>query len=220
MCSIEVANQNLAFKPDLLGCEISEVQFRKRTESDLHYKRVSLCGNWIFIQSPIEVTLWENSSFKIKMLSQQLFVIANRGLWWHTGWQPSSQSSIESFPKKHQQGDMSSSVSICETSWGPNRFLQQVVFRRLGDVSKCKIQIVYWSVCIWVWTCKGGLGVSRDVNGHPWRSFFCHICRDFQLKDFQILSTKFTSQAQILNNFEFLFDWFCEIMMFDYVSYL
>ena len=85
MCSIEVANQNLAFKPDLLGCEISEVQFRKRTESDLHYKRVSLCGNWIFIQSPIEVTLWENSSFKIKMLSQQLFVIANRGLWWHTG---------------------------------------------------------------------------------------------------------------------------------------
>ena len=93
-------------------------------------------------------------------------------------------------------------------------------FRRLGDVSKCKIQIVYWSVCIWVWTCKGGLGVSRDVNGHPWRSFFCHICRDFQLKDFQILSTKFTLQAQILNNFELLFDWFCEIMMFDYGSYL
>ena len=66
MCSIEVANQNLAFKPDLLGCEISEVQFRKRTESGLHYKRVSLCGNWIFIQSPIEVTLWENSSLKKK----------------------------------------------------------------------------------------------------------------------------------------------------------
>ena len=77
--SIEVAIRHLAFKPSLLGCEISEVQFRKRTESGLHYKRVSLCGNWIFIQSPIELTLCKNSSLKIKMLSQQFFVIANRG---------------------------------------------------------------------------------------------------------------------------------------------